>query len=364
VTESESHNRRTYGVLGMPIDIMSMQDLVGQIAAAKRSRKKLFISTPNLNFLIMAQNDEAFRNSVIRSDLCPVDGIGVMVVCKLLGIAATERVAGSDIPATLAKSLPSTTDGQVRMGLFGGENGAAELAKSKVNASLSNLTCTGALDPGRVDAKAMVNPSHIEEINSWNADFLLVALGAQKGQAWILQNMPHLNVPVISHLGATINFLAGTVKRAPPLVQKLKLEWFWRTIEEPKLASRYWNDATSLLWLIATDIIPLACWFRRNRSQNLQFSFSKSETANVLTMSLKGSAVEGKMENFRSTLLSSQKNLILDLSGLEYFDPSFCGELLLAEKHCIENGFSLKATGANPSITWALNKAKIGYLLQ
>jgi N-acetylglucosaminyldiphosphoundecaprenol N-acetyl-beta-D-mannosaminyltransferase len=348
----------------MPIDIMSMQDLVAHIAEAKRTRNKLFISTPNLNFLITAQNDEAFRNSVIRSDLCPVDGIGVMVVCKLLGIPATERVAGSDIPATLASSSPAATGGLVSIGLFGGENGAAGIAKTRINANPSNLVCTGALDPGRVDAKAMVNPSHIKEINSWNADFLLVALGAQKGQAWILQNVQHLNVPVISHLGATINFIAGTVKRAPPLVQKLKLEWFWRIIEEPKLASRYWSDATSLLRLIATDIIPLAYWFRRNRSHNPQFSFSKFETANSQTMSLNGSAVESKLGDFRSTLWSSQKNLILDLSGLEYFDSSFCGELMLAEKHCMENGLSLQATGASPSITWALNKAKIGYLLR
>ncbi len=349
----------------MPIDIMSMHDLVAHIAEAKRTRKKLFISTPNLNFLIMAQKDEAFRNSVIRSDLCPVDGIGVMLVCKLLGIPATERVAGSDIPATLAESSPTATAGPVRMGLFGGENGAAEQAKTKVNASRSNLACIGALDPGRVDSKAMVNQSHIKEINSWNADFLLVALGAQKGQAWILQNMEHLNVPVISHLGATINFLAGTVKRAPPLVQKLKLEWFWRIIEEPKLASRYWNDAMALLLLISKDILPLAYWFRRYRSQSPKFAFCTSETADNLTVSLKGSAVEGTLNDLRATLSSSHKNsLILDLSGLEYFDSCFCGELMLAEKHCLETGIRWKAIGANPSIAWALKKAKIGYWVE
>ncbi len=365
MTVSESQNRRTYGVLGMPVDVMSMADLVDHMAAAKRTRKKLFISTPNLNFLIMAQSDEAFRKSVIRSDLCPVDGIGVLIVCKLLGIPATERVAGSDIPATLARTSPAAMGGQVRMGLFGGENGAAERAKTRINASPSNLTCAGALDPGRVDAQAMVNQSHTKEINSWNADFLLVALGAQKGQAWILQNMAHLNVPVISHLGATINFLAGTVKRAPPLIQKLKLEWFWRIIEEPKLANRYWNDANALLRLISTDVVPLAYWLRRNRSPNPQFEINASETFDSRTVSLTGAAVAGKLDALRTALLSSHKaNLTLDLSGLEYFDASFCGELMLAEKHCMENNISLRAIGANPSITWALNKAKIGYLLK
>ncbi len=344
---------------------MSMQELVGYIAEAKQTRNKLFISTPNLNFMIMAQNDEAFRNSVIRSDLCPVDGIGVMIVCKLLGIPVEARVAGSDIPASLAKSSPDATGGKLRLGLFGGENGAAGLARERVNAIPSNLICAGALDPGRVDAKAMVNQAHLKEIGSWNADFLLVALGAQKGQAWIMQNLPYLNVPVVSHLGATINFLAGTVKRAPRIVQKLKLEWFWRIIEEPKLASRYWNDAVALLRLVSTNIVPLAIWFRRNRNPGARFSFELAQSAQGTVVSLSGAAIDGQLAAFREAITAQHNpSLTLDFAHLKSFDASFCGELLLAEKHCLESGIVLKAVGPNPSITWALKKAKLGYLLR
>ncbi|MGH6906459.1 MAG: WecB/TagA/CpsF family glycosyltransferase, partial [Aestuariivirga sp.] len=80
----------------------------------------------------------------------------------------------------------------------------------------------------------MEDPSIIDSINATGADFLLVALGARKGQTWLLRNMEALKVPVVSHLGATLNFLAGTVRRAPAGMRKLGLEWLWRIKEEPQ----------------------------------------------------------------------------------------------------------------------------------
>ena len=65
-------------------------------------------------------------------------------------------------------------------------------------------------------------------------DFLAVSLGAKKGQAWLLRNHHRLQIPVRAHLGATINFQTGTVKRAPASIrQALGFEWLWRIKEEP-----------------------------------------------------------------------------------------------------------------------------------
>ena len=92
-----------------------------------------------------------------------------------------------------------------------------------------------------------------------------MALGAQKGQAWLMANRGKLTVPVVSHLGATLNFLAGTVRRAPEGVRKLGLEWLWRIKEEPKLARRYLSDGGRLAWLLLTRVLPLSLWLRRAR---------------------------------------------------------------------------------------------------
>ncbi len=359
-------SRQVYGALGIPVDAMTMGDLVATVAAAKRTRKKVFISTPNLNFLILAQSDARFRQSVVESDLCPVDGIGVILVCKLLGIPVTDRVAGSDIPRAIASAFSEKTGGQVSFALFGGEQGVAEAAMSMINAARSNISCAGVIDPGRISAQNMVNPQHLKQINAWNADFLLVALGAQKGQEWITQNLPHLNVPVVSHLGATINFLAGNVKRAPGKVQKLGLEWLWRIKEEPRLARRYWEDITALLRLMLVDVLPLAAWIGsgRRKYRSRGFNFTATPKPGCLTVKLGGAALDDSFHELRRSISSADvPELVLDAEQLLCFDARFCGELLLAEKNCRERKATLKIVNANPSVAWALRRAKLNHLM-
>lgn len=93
----------------------------------------------------------------------------------------------------------------------------------------------------------MSAPELLAQINATGAHFLVVSLGAQKGQAWIVQNMEQLTIPVISHLGAVVNFVAGEVNRAPMWMRKVGLEWLWRIKEEPSLWRRYAADA----WLVS-----------------------------------------------------------------------------------------------------------------
>jgi N-acetylglucosaminyldiphosphoundecaprenol N-acetyl-beta-D-mannosaminyltransferase len=67
---------------------------------------------------------------------------------------------------------------------------------------------------------------------------LAVFLSASKAQAWLVQNHERIQVPVRAQLGATINFEAGTIKRAPAFVRSAGLEWLWRIKEEPNLWPR------------------------------------------------------------------------------------------------------------------------------
>jgi N-acetylglucosaminyldiphosphoundecaprenol N-acetyl-beta-D-mannosaminyltransferase len=111
----------------------------------------------------------------------------------------------------------------------------------------------------------MIDPSYLEQINTTGADFLLVALGGQKGQAWFMGNRQKLAVPVVSHLGSTVNFLTGTVRRAPAGLRRLGLEWLWRIGQEPHLAMRYLSDGTRLLGLLLGRVAPLGLWLRWNK---------------------------------------------------------------------------------------------------
>ena len=138
-----------------------------------------------------------------------------------------------------------------------------------INKERTGLHCVGAMYPGFGTIDEMSQDKFIEAINSSGADFLIASLGAEKGQLWLLRNHHRLRVPIRSHLGAVINFQAGSVRRAPPTMRRLGVEWLWRIKQEPHLWSRYWNDGRALLSLMLIYVMPLAV---RTRMQRLRFS--------------------------------------------------------------------------------------------
>ena len=83
-----------------------------------------------------------------------------------------------------------------------------------------------------------------------------MSLGAEKGQEWLCRTRAQLNVPIISHLGAVLNFTAGSVKRAPKLLQNIGAEWLWRIKEQPRLFKRYLVDGIQFIALLIEVIYP------------------------------------------------------------------------------------------------------------
>ena len=241
-------DRNVWSLLGLPFDAVTMDETIGRIHHAVRTREKCFISTPNLNFLIASQKDSDFRDSVINSDLSVADGKPIIWMARLLNIPLPERVAGSDIIERLIENREGNKPIQVFF--FGGLDGVAEQACEKLNAQGKGLQCAGFHNPGFGTVEEMSTSNIIDTINQSGADFVIVSLGAKKGQAWIQANKEKLEAPVISHLGAVVNFISGTVKRAPKILQRSGLEWVWRIKEEPALWWRYWNDGIALIRLL------------------------------------------------------------------------------------------------------------------
>src|SRR5258708_8519247 len=83
----------------------------------------------------------------------------------------------------------------------------------------------------------MSDPRIFDIINQTSPDLLVVSIGARKGLLWLNQNEHLLSSPVICNLGATIHFVAGSVKRAPVFFQPYGLEWLCRIKEDPHLST-------------------------------------------------------------------------------------------------------------------------------
>jgi len=343
-------SRNVYGILGIPIDAVELADVIGSIEGASVDGNPFLISTPNLNFLVSSQTDPAFRKSLWVSDLCPVDGVPIVWIARLLGVPIKRRVAGSDIFEALKSreniGRPS------RIFLFGGPPGVAEAASKALNAKSDGLVCVGAFYPGFCSVEEMSTDEIIRTINASGADFLILSLGAKKGQSWLIHNQSRLKIPVRSHLGAAINFQAGTLKRAPAFVRKFGLEWLWRIKEEPHLWSRYWHDGIVLLKLMLTRVLPLAfaaALLRLSEKKHREdFSAQSTGQKGVTTVSLSGAATASNVDRaipvFRRALLDSN-DLRIDISGVRLLDARFFGLFLMIWKQLNANGARLEFVG-------------------
>jgi N-acetylglucosaminyldiphosphoundecaprenol N-acetyl-beta-D-mannosaminyltransferase len=341
--------REVYCVLGMPVDSIEMESCVSRIEAAAAHRLPFLVSTANLNFLVNVQTDAVFRASLIQSDLCTADGAPIIFIARLLGIPIKNRVAGSDLFEVL-KAKPRI--GQpLKIYFFGGAEGAASTASRRLSAGAAGICCVGAMYPGFGSVEELSQDDIIDAINSSRADFLVASLGAKKGQAWLLRNHHRLQIPIRAHLGAVINFQAGTVKRSPKIMRKLGLEWLWRIKEEPHLWRRYSYDGYALLRLLVMRILPLAvgAYWASVKSKPTEDDLIIGQTFgdDTVTVSLAGPAIARHIEKiicaFKAAI-DTNKNVLIDLANTRVVDARFLGLMLMLEK-------KLKARGAAPNLT-------------
>jgi N-acetylglucosaminyldiphosphoundecaprenol N-acetyl-beta-D-mannosaminyltransferase len=226
------------------------------------------------------------------------------------------------------------------------------------------------MDPGLCEVHEMSQNHIIDAVNSSGADFLVLALGAKKGQQWLQRNHHRLTIPIRAHLGAAINFQAGIIKRAPPTVRALGLEWLWRIKEEHHLWKRYWHDGVVLLRLLITRVVPLAVmtrWYDLvGKYQGQGLLIKKSDDGQSITISLHGLASEAHISksiaHFQEAL-AHDRDVIIDLSDTRLIDARFLGLLLMVRKELKSRRATLTFTGLSPSIQRIFRLSEVEFLL-
>ena len=342
--------------------MVDLSGAAGRVREAVRDRRPCFISTPNLNFVVTAQRDAGFRDSVLRSDLNLADGMPLVWVARLMGLPLPERVAG----ASLFERLRDAVATPIRVFFFGGPDGAAEQACRRLNASAAGLRCVGFESPGFVPVEAMSEPERIARINASAPDFVLVSLGAAKGQAWIARNRSRLTAPVLSHLGAVVNFAAGSVQRAPAWVQRGGLEWLWRVKEEPALWRRYARDGIGFVHLLAARVLPYVLHARRNAPTAAQLSAATVERRGTV-LHLRGAfsaANDAPLRRAFAEAAGVDGELTLDCTGLSHVDPAVIALISLLWTSRRERGVPLRITGVPPAVRRSIVLLCAGYLLE
>jgi len=351
-------DRDVWCLFGLPIDNLTLESTIQYICALSenKSDQARVLSTININWLILSLRDDSFRSSIIDSDICTIDGMPLLWLAQSLDLPMNSVVTGSGLIERLF-TTPTPEHEKLSMYFFGGESGVAKMASHRTNQHAKQLTAVGYQSPGFGALNELSQQEVLKLINQCRPDILLVALGAQKGQQWIYQNKESLDAKLVSHLGATINFIAGRVKRAPKLFQKLGLEWLWRIIVEPKLISRYASDGCSLSKIVFERFFTFfkikqlkKVTQHPNVGASAYAEYSPHETRIQINGDLTTKLDKSEVKKLFMRGVLREKSVVIQFENTNYLDSSILGLLLLLAKWQKRNDQTLVLENVNRSL--------------
>lgn len=236
----EPQQRKQVRLMNVPFDVVTMPQTIERIGSMITSRQPHYLATANVDFLVQSRSDTELRCILDAAHLVVCDGTPLVWLSKLVRRALPERVAGSDlVPQLLARA---EREGW-RVFFLGGEPQSLSKAIANVEAKHPRIEIAGAYSPPFAPLDRMDHETIRERVREAKPDLLLVSFGCPKQEKWIARNYEALGVPVSIGVGATIDFLAGTVKRAPRWMQVIGMEWLFRLAQEPRrLLKRYTTD--------------------------------------------------------------------------------------------------------------------------
>ncbi|GAE84490.1 WecB/TagA/CpsF family glycosyltransferase [Bacteroides reticulotermitis] len=205
--------------------------------------RKGFMVTPNIDHLVKLQKDKEFYNVYQQADWVVCDSKVLYLMSKLLKETLPEAIPGSSFFTAFYQYHKDNEN--CKIFLLGAAKGIAIKAMAEINKAIGREIVVGALSPSYGFEKNEVECNIIIDIiRNSGANVLLVGVGAPKQEKWIAKYREKLpEIELFMGLGATIDFEAKTLKRAPVFWQRIGLEWLFRCIKEPRrLLKRYFVD--------------------------------------------------------------------------------------------------------------------------
>ncbi|MDP3955488.1 MAG: WecB/TagA/CpsF family glycosyltransferase [bacterium] len=209
-------------ILGVKLDDLSLSEVVGLICSKIAKGEKFSVVTPNPEFLVAAHRDENFQEILEKADLAIPDGVGLVIIPRLLGFRSclSQRVAGADVVERL---LRIAVEKGWRLGVVGARRSETLGAKELIE---------------RLEGKySGIRIENLEDNKDWPSlkyDVIFACQGMGEQEKWIFENLDKSKGNIFMGIGGSLDFLAEYSMRAPILLRNFGLEWLWRLATRPK----------------------------------------------------------------------------------------------------------------------------------
>ena len=236
-------------LLNTYVNNLTMSETIDAVEELIKSEKKSYVVAINVDVVIKIEKDPYLKKIVDNADMVLVDGKPLVWISNFYGKPLKAKISGSDLVPLLCEEASKK---QYSIFIIGGKEGVAEQAKQNLEKRLPGIRIVGTYAPTYGFEK---NDAELNKINTLlseaKPDLLIACFGCPKQEKWIFENISKYDAKVSICAGATVDFLAGNIKRAPRWMSEHGLEWLYRFLQEPKrMFKRYFIDDMKIFRLI------------------------------------------------------------------------------------------------------------------
>ena len=351
-------NRRSVAVLGVPFDNVTMHEAMDLIEEKIDEQGFHQVATANVDFVVHALYDQALQEMLCSCDLIVPDGMPIVWASRLMGSRLKERVSGVDLVPRLAELSARRGYG---IYLLGASEKSSRRAAEVLQQRFPALRIVGRHAPPVSRLADMDHEEILSRIELAQPDILLVAMGHPKQEQWLAMHRHRLKVPLCMGVGASLDFIAGAVSRAPVWMQTSGLEWLHRAAQEPRrLAQRYFNDACGLARHLPAQVAANAMQPRRATNSSVQ----THRQGNVSVISVSGDLTGSSLIDFEGQLgraFVDDCHIVLDLTQTAYLGLDSVGFLVHLAKLMKRHRRQLWLTSIPPHVLRVFRAARMNH---
>jgi len=239
-------------VVGTPISLTSYDDVLRAIDERPRDRATVFCFC-NVHSVMSARRDPELASALRTADVATPDGMPLVWLLRATADPGQERVYG---PELMVRGFEHGVERGWRHFLYGSTPETLDKLQAAIARETPNAKLVGAISPPFGEQTDAELEAELEAVRRASPDVVWVGLGMPKQELWMKRVRDRLPGLALCGVGASFDFMAGTVPQAPAYLQRAGLEWAFRLYQEPRrLWRRYvWNNPAYLV-LMAGQIV-------------------------------------------------------------------------------------------------------------
>ncbi len=232
-------------ILGINYNTGKLAEAADHVIEERRALSGAYICFSNVHTTVTAMDDKEYQRVLNEAALVFPDGLPIARQEQKKGFTEAERIAGPDFMGEIFRR--SAKNG-ISHYFYGAKQETLDRLRENLERNYPGIDIRGMYSPPFRELSDKEKEDDIDRINRSEADLIWIGLGAPK-QEFFMDSVKGKVKGVMLGVGAGFDFHAGTVKRAPVVLQRLGLEWLYRLCQDPgRLMKRYLVTNTRFLW--------------------------------------------------------------------------------------------------------------------